>query len=106
VPTHGDWQPRNWLVHDGLVRVIDFGRAAMRPAMTDLARLAAQDFLRDPRLEAAFMDGYGADPREASGWYRARVREAVATAAWAHRVGDETFEAQGHRMISSALAGT
>ena len=25
VPTHGDWQPRNWLVHDGVVSVIDFG---------------------------------------------------------------------------------
>nr|WP_230416428.1 aminoglycoside phosphotransferase family protein [Micromonospora tarapacensis] len=42
VPTHGDWQPRNWLVHDGVVGVIDFGRAAMRPAFTDLGRLAAQ----------------------------------------------------------------
>nr|WP_269766849.1 aminoglycoside phosphotransferase family protein [Micromonospora phaseoli] len=40
VPTHGDWQPRNWLVHDGVVSVIDFGRAAMRPAFTDLNRLA------------------------------------------------------------------
>ncbi|MGW6199374.1 phosphotransferase family protein [Kribbella sp. NPDC055110] len=27
VPTHGDWQPRNWLVDNGTVRVIDFGRA-------------------------------------------------------------------------------
>jgi thiamine kinase-like enzyme len=105
VPTHGDWQPRNWLLHDGLVGVIDFGRAAMRAAMTDLARLAAQDFLRDPGLEAAFLDGYGSDPRESDAWHRARVREAIATAAWAYRVGDETFEAQGHRMISSALAG-
>ena len=59
VPTHGDWQPRNWLVHDGVVSVIDFGRAAMRPAMTDFARLAVQDFLRDLELEAAFLDGYG-----------------------------------------------
>jgi thiamine kinase-like enzyme len=42
VPTHGDWQPRNWLVHHGRVSVIDFGRADLRPAMTDLARLATQ----------------------------------------------------------------
>src|SRR5690606_13679988 len=42
VPTHGDWQPRNWLVHDGTLSVIDFGRADLRPAMTDFARLAAQ----------------------------------------------------------------
>ena len=104
VPTHGDWQPRNWLVHDGVVSVIDLGRADLRPAMTDLTRLAAQDFRRDPRLEAAFLEGYGSDPREPSAWHRTRLREAVGTAVWAHQVGDEAFEAQGHRMIEDALA--
>ena len=104
VPTHGDWQPRNWLVLDGLVGVIDLGRAGLRPAMSDLTRLAAQDFRRVPGLESAFLDGYGPDPREASAWYRTRVREAIGTAAWAYRVGDETFEAQGHRMIAEVLA--
>ena len=104
VPTHGDWQPRNWLVHEGVVSVIDVGRAAMRPAMTDFARLAVQDFLRDLELEAAFLHGYGADPREADAGHRNGVREGIGTAAWAHRVGDEPFEAQGHRMISDALS--
>ncbi len=106
VPTHGDWQPRNWLVHDGVVSIIDFGRAALRPALTDFARLAVQDFRRDPRLEAAFLDGYGADPREADAWYRTLVRAAIGTAAWAHQVGDESFEAQGHRMLAEVLAAT
>ncbi|CAM5778541.1 Aminoglycoside phosphotransferase domain-containing protein OS=Cellulomonas persica OX=76861 GN=CPE01_06600 PE=4 SV=1 [Cellulomonas persica] len=106
VPTHGDWQPRNWLVDGGVVRVIDFGRAALRPAMVDLARLAAQEFGRDPALEHAFLDGYGADPREPTAWARVRLREAVGTAAWAFQVGDEAFEAQGHRMIAEALATT
>jgi tRNA A-37 threonylcarbamoyl transferase component Bud32 len=103
-PTHGDWQPRNWLIHDGIVSVIDFGRAAMRPAMTDFARLAVQDFRRDPNLEAAFLDGYGSDPREPDAWHRTQVREAIGTAAWAYRVGDEPFEAQGHRMIAEVLS--
>jgi hypothetical protein len=103
-PTHGDWQPRNWLVHNGIVSVIDFGRAAMRPALTDLVRLAAQEFRTDPSLEAAFLDGYGTDPRETDGWHRARIRQAISTAAWAYRVGDEPFEAQGHRMIAEALS--
>ena len=103
VPAHGDWQPRNWLIHRGVVSIIDFGRAAMRPAMSDFARLAAQEFRRRPNLEAAFLDGYGSDPRERSAWHRNRVREAIGTAAWAYRVGDETFEAQGHRMIADAL---
>jgi hypothetical protein len=103
VPTHGDWHPRNWLVDAGEVRVIDLGRAAWRPAMTDLARLATQDFARDPRLEAAFLEGYGPDPRSPAAWSRVRVREAVGTAAWAHQVGDSAFEAQGLRMLDEAL---
>jgi hypothetical protein len=103
-PTHGDWQPRNWLIDDDVVRVIDFGRAGMRPAVTDFARLAAQDFRRDSNLEAAFLDGYGPDPRERDAWYRTRVREAIGTACWAYRVGEESFEAQGHRMIAEVLS--
>lgn len=104
VPTHGDWQPRNWLIHEGVVSVIDFGRAALRPAMTDLARLAVQDFRRDPNLETAFLDGYGTDPREPDAWRRTVTREAIGTAAWAYQVGAEAFEAQGHRMIAEALS--
>lgn len=103
VPTHGDWQPRNWLTHRGVVSIIDLGRAALRPAMSDLARLAAGDFRRDPDLESAFLEGYGPDPREPEAWQRNRVREAVGTACWAFQVGDEQFEAQGHRMIAEAL---
>ena len=106
VPTHGDWQPRNWLIHDGTLSVIDFGRADLRPAATDFVRLAVQDFRRDPSLEAAFLEGYGSDPRSPSpdAWLRMRVREAIGTAVWAHQVGDEGFEQQGHRMIAEALA--
>jgi thiamine kinase-like enzyme len=103
VPTHGDWQPRNWLVYDDVVSVIDFGRAELRPALTDFGRLSAQQFRTDPSLEAAFLDGYGADPREPGAWRRNRIREAIGTAAWAYRVHEEQFEQQGHRMIAEAL---
>lgn len=104
VPTHGDWQPRNWLVHGATVSAIDFGRADLRPAFTDLARLAAQQFRADPALEDAFFEGYGPDPREPDAWWRHRVQEAIGTAVWAYQVGDEAFERQGHRMIAEALA--
>lgn len=104
VPTHGDWQPRNWLIHHGRLSVIDFGRSDLRPADTDLGRLAAQQFHDDPPLEAAFLSGYGPDPREPDSWLRLRIREAVATATWAYKVGAEAFEAQGHRMIADVLA--
>lgn len=103
VPTHGDWQPRNWLSHRGSVRAIDFGRADWRPASSDLARLAVQQFLDRPDLEAAFLAGYGEDPRIPDAWWRHLLREAVGTACWAFQVGDTSFEAQGHRMIADAL---
>ncbi|MFF5179368.1 phosphotransferase [Micromonospora sp. NPDC000316] len=99
VPTHGDWQPRNWIVHDSAVSIIDFGRAALHPAASDFGRLADRDFRRNPALEAAFLDGYGTDPREPGAWYRSRIRQAIGTVTWAYRVGDEAFEAEGHRTL-------
>jgi hypothetical protein len=105
VPTHGDWQPRNWLVDDGgAVKVIDFGRFAWRPAISDFCRLAAQQWRRDPRLEEAFFAGYGGDPRTADQWRMSALHEAIGTAVWAYQVGDRPFETQGHQMIANALA--
>lgn len=104
VPTHGDWQPRNWLVFDARVRVIDFGRFDYRPAATDLCRLASQQWRTEPALEEAFLAGYGGDPRDPDAWRLEMLREAVGTAVWAFQVGDEPFERQGHRMLAEALA--
>jgi aminoglycoside phosphotransferase len=61
VPTHGDWQARNWLVDDGRIMIIDLGRSDWRPAMTDMARLARREWTDRPELERAFFEGYGAD---------------------------------------------
>lgn len=104
VPTHGDWQPRNWLIDDGVVRAIDFGRADLRPPTEDFVRLARQDFARDPELEAAFIEGYGRDPRHPAEWRRALVGEAVGTAVWAFGVGDEVFENFGHQLLTGLFA--
>ena len=108
VPVHDDAQPRNWLVHEGLVHLIDFGKVALKPAAIDLSRLTEQDFRRDPSLERAFLEGYGHDPRvddapDAGWWWRMRVRNAVAQAAWAHSVGDAAFEDAGLRILSDLL---
>lgn len=101
VPTHGDWQPRNWLMDDGVVRVIDMGRADMRPPTEDFVRLAGQDFARDPELETAFLDGYGADPRTPEQWRRDFLGQAVGTAVWAYGVSDVAFEESGHALLRS-----
>lgn len=102
VPTHGDWQPRNWLVDDdGVVRVIDLGRADLRPPTEDFVRLAGQDFDRDPELEAAFLEGYGVDPRTPEQWRRDLLGQAVGTAVWAYSVRDAAFEEHGHALLAS-----
>ncbi len=103
VPTHGDWHPRNWLIDDGIVQAIDFGRFDWRPAFTDFARLAVRQFRDGPTLEAAFLEGYGPDPRSPDLWRILLIREAIGTAVWAYQVGDETFEMEGHRMIADML---
>jgi phosphotransferase family enzyme len=103
VPTHGDWQPRNWVVHEGVVSAIDFGHAALRPAMTDFARMAARQFRTDPALESAFVQAYGDDPRDLEAWQRLRLRTGIGNATWAYQVGDEAFERQGHQEINEAL---
>lgn len=104
VPTHGDWQGRNWLQDNGTLRVIDLGRAGLRPAAEDFGRLAVQEFVWHPGAEEAFVSGYGTDPREPDAWFRQRVRAAIGTACWAYGIGDLNFEAQGHEMIADILA--
>ena len=103
VPCHGDFQPRNWLTNSGEVALIDYGRAAWRIRQTDLVRLSAQQFRGHPELEDAFYSGYGSDPRGDELWGLAYLEEAVGTAVYAHRIGAEDFEAQGHQMIATAL---
>lgn len=106
VPTHGDWQPRNWLNYGGQLRVIDFGRFEFRPASSDLCRLTEQQWRDAPDAEAAFVDGYGGDPRAGASWPVALLCEAVSTAVWAHAQGDDDFEEHGIRCIERALART
>lgn len=103
VPTHGDWQPRNWLVDGAELKIIDFGRYALRPAASDFCRLAVQQWRAAPQLERAFLAGYGSDPRRGGNWNMMLLREAVSTAVWAYQVGDHTFEEQGHRMLAESL---
>lgn len=103
VPTHGDWQPRNWLTDDGTIRIIDFGRSDWRWPEEDFTRQHRQDFESLPALEAPFLEGYGSDPRSPERWRRALLAEAIGTAVWAYQVGDEPFEQQGHRMLAQLL---
>jgi hypothetical protein len=113
VPTHGDYSPRNWLVDDdpddehgsARLRVIDLGRFDHRPAASDLCRLHERHWRTRPDLAAAFVDGYGDDPRSGDLWTAQRIREAVGVVTWALRMGDTAFEQEGLATVAEIVAG-
>lgn len=99
VPTHADNSPRNWMVSpDGetpRVRLIDFGRAGVRPAYAELDHvMSAPEALR-----TAFMEGMGLDP-DLSAWPRDLLRSFalhsvtvyLGGVTWARDVNDPDFE--------------
>ncbi|GGC78233.1 hypothetical protein GCM10011512_00970 [Tersicoccus solisilvae] len=101
--THGDYQPRNWLIHDGVVSVIDWGRAGYRPWVSDLIRLAHQ-LTGSTVLWEALLAGYGRDPADEPGaWLLDNLLQSVGTVVWAHDVGDPVFEAEGRAMVARVL---
>lgn len=103
VPSHGDYSGRNWLnTANGLV-VIDFGRFGHRPARQDLLRLFFRRWYDRPAERDHFFAGYGNLEVEDYTWWIDVLREAVATAGWAHRAQDHTFENLGLRFIDVAL---
>jgi Ser/Thr protein kinase RdoA (MazF antagonist) len=108
VPTHGDNQPRNWVVDDcGQVGLIDFGLARQDVWVRDVQRMYFQQWEHRPDLRDAFYAGYGRIPGEADlvllGCYLAY--SGLSTVVWAHEFGDPEFEAQGHRILASLMGG-
>jgi aminoglycoside/choline kinase family phosphotransferase len=103
--THGDYHPRNWLVHEGSVAVIDFGRAAQRSWVSDLVRLRTQQFVGHPELEEAFMAGLGRalTTDDADLLALETIHEALGTVTWSHRIGDADFEDHGRAVIARCL---
>jgi hypothetical protein len=104
--THGDYQPRNWLMHDGQVRVIDFGRAAQRHWTSELVRLANKQFAGLPHRERSFLEGLDRpmtdQDREV---YRLEcIQQAIGTVVWANGINDAAFEEHGRRMVRTVLA--
>jgi hypothetical protein len=103
--THGDYQPRNWLVNDGQLRVIDFGRADQRHWTSELVRLANQQFAGRPHLECAFLEGLDRPmTAQDSEIYRLEcIQQALGTVVWANSISDSAFEEHGRRMVRAVL---
>ncbi|MGW4895148.1 phosphotransferase family protein [Kitasatospora sp. NPDC004240] len=81
VSCHGDFGPRNWLVHrrgdELVVGVIDFERSQVEePVRRDLMRVMLQQTPHRPDLRTAFLTGYGRD-LTADEWTACRAWAAV-----------------------------
>ena len=59
VPCHRDYTPRNWLVKDDVLYIIDFEHARLDVWLADLARLNLGIWPDRPDLKEAFLAGYG-----------------------------------------------
>jgi Phosphotransferase enzyme family len=94
VPCHHDYTPRNWLVHDGAVRVIDFEWSGPDARVADFARLHLGIWDARPDLREAFLAGYGQDLSSAD--RRILHGCAVLTGVWllikAHNTRQPSFE--------------
>ena len=119
--THGDVQPRNWLVDPdrreatGTPRtlLIDFGRADRRPWYSDLVRLHHQVFAVHPDRAHAFLDGMGRAPvapgaapvsiDEIDGWHLEHLLQSLGTVVWASDMGLADFAEHGRSMLERTL---
>jgi tRNA A-37 threonylcarbamoyl transferase component Bud32 len=103
--THGDYQPRNWVIEDGRVAVIDFERGQDRPWVSDLVRLQNQQFTMHPERERAFMAGLGRPVQGEAAELLAieSLRQSLGTVVWAHETGNWAFEEHGRAMITRFL---
>ena len=80
VPCHRDFTPRNWLVGDGMVRIVDFEWSRLDVWVSDLARLHIGVWDGRPDLREAFLAGYGRDLSDTD--RRVLHGCAVLTATW------------------------
>ncbi len=101
VPCHRDYTPRNWLVDDGTLAVIDFEWACLDAAAGDLARLHLAIWRGRPDLREAFLDGYGRQLDETD---HVILRGCAAlTAIWLIIKAHETAQPSFEQAIKSAL---
>lgn len=106
VPCHRDFTPRNWLIDDDKLNIVDFEHARHDTPLADLLKIAAETWPTRPDLERSLLAGYGRDltARERAQLQLLVAIHAMATLAWAHDHADPTFLAAGRAALATALA--
>ena len=117
VPTHGDHQPRNWLIDPSRstdsgpeVALIDLGRFGWRPWYSDLVRLHHGVFQDRPDLRTAMLEGMGRatspsiGAEEQEGWDLENLHQSLGTIVWATDMGLGDFAERGRSMLRRTLA--
>jgi Ser/Thr protein kinase RdoA (MazF antagonist) len=106
VPCHGDFSPRNWLVADGELNLIDFGEAGPDVWVSDLGRLIFGWRLPSDGL-AVFLEGYGCQPdSDELAMLRATYTAAVVRhIVWGHEHGNRDFEVSSRQLLDALISG-
>jgi len=95
---HRDFHPRNWLVSDGRLGLVDFEHARPDHRLVDWVRLEAEGWSDAQR--AAFVEVLG-EPDPVA--LRAVLAiHGLATRAWAHEHGDAELASVGERALARA----
>ncbi|MET9697790.1 phosphotransferase [Streptomyces sp. NPDC006529] len=102
---HGDNQPRNWMVFEGVLALIDFERARPAACVQDFIILTATQWADHPDREKAFFRGYGRSLTDAE---RQALRcltvlDAVNCLAWGPDNGDELVTARVRRTLDRLM---
>jgi Ser/Thr protein kinase RdoA (MazF antagonist) len=106
VPCHLDFSPRNWLIADGSLHVIDFEWAGPEVWVNDLARLYFGPWYERADLQEAFLDGYGRSIADAdlAVLLACGVLNAVRLVVSAHERGDVPFEQSSREELTRLVA--
>uniref|UniRef100_A0AAU2JXQ9 Phosphotransferase n=1 Tax=Streptomyces sp. NBC_00049 TaxID=2903617 RepID=A0AAU2JXQ9_9ACTN len=102
---HGDSQPRNWMVSEGVLALIDFERTRPAALVQDLVILAVTQWVDHPDREQAFLSSYGRTLTDAER-YALRclaALDAVNCLAWGPDNGDELVTARGRRTLDRLM---
>ncbi|MFD6892624.1 phosphotransferase [Streptomyces sp. NPDC059957] len=102
---HGDNQPRNWMVSEGGLALIDFERTRPAALVQDLVLLAVTQWIDHPDREKAFLSSYG---RTLTDGERHALRclaalDAVNCLAWGPDNNDEQVAARGRRTLDRLM---